>query len=428
MSGEPAGAHFAAPIGGDAAATVGSDGAPHWPLSPKRAVTLALICGAAGLAAWALWIWVFFRDPGQDWMVFYTAARAYFDGNLPLVFDGRTLTAALNQRFALWLSQPLILHPWVYPPSFLLLFLPFGLLPPAASLAAFLLIGFAAAILAALLHFGRGMPRWIAAFSLLLCPAVPFDVMTGQNAFFTSALLLGGFGLLGRSPVLAGALFGVLTLKPQLWLLVPVALLATRQWRALVSTAASAAALALLSLAVFGPGIWQAWIAMMTGADEAYRAWVTAGRLNGVSVFACVSALNAPQALASLAQWVAVALAAAFVYETYRHRSMPSLQLAALLAATMLAAPHASASDAVLLGLAAGLFITAPRMSGLRTSEIVLAAAVWISPLFAPPRLLPPGALTPLLILLFLAMVMAAMRRYAADVVDPAGVAASAGQ
>ncbi len=401
-------------------------GAAAWlPLSPRQLAVLGFLCGAVGVAGWALWLWVFRRAPAQDWMVFYTAARAYFDGNLPLLLDSQALTAALNQRFAAWLSHPLILHPWVYPPSFLLLFLPFAALPPIASLGLFLLSGFVAAIAASLAFIRRGQARWIAAFSLVLCPAVPFNVLTGQNAFFTSALLVGGFGMLGRFPILAGVLFGVLTFKPQLWLMVPVALLAARQWRALVATAASALALALLSIAVFGPGIWRDWLALMTGADEAYRAWVTAGRLNGVSVFACVSVAGVPPAAASVVQEAAAALAAATVYWTYRQRSAPALQLAALLAATMLAAPHVSASDGVLLALAASLFLSVPRRAGPPVSEVALAAAVWISPLLVPPRLLHPGALTPLVILLFLGAVAMAIRRYDAESGPPVVAAAA---
>src|SRR5262249_24072486 len=162
------------------------------------------------------------------------------------------LTAALNRRFADWLALPLNGHPWVYPPTFLLLLLPFGLLPPLASLAAFLTSGFVALIAALRLHAAGGLPYGILLFTIVLCPAVPFNVMTGQNAFFTAALLLAGFGILGGRPVLAGALLGFLSVKPQLWLMVPVALLAAREWRALAAAAATALLLALLTLPVFG--------------------------------------------------------------------------------------------------------------------------------------------------------------------------------
>ncbi|HEV2334892.1 MAG TPA: glycosyltransferase family 87 protein [Stellaceae bacterium] len=383
---------------------------PPGALPPSRLVILAASCGSFGIMAWVLWVWVFAAEPAQDWMVFYTAARAYFDGNLPLIFDGQALTAALNQRFAGWLAMPLHLHPWVYPPSFLVLFAPFGMLPPFASLVVFLASGFIALGAAASLHVGRGQRRWIVAFSLVLCPAVPFNVMTGQNAFFTSALLVGGFGLLTRYPVLAGALLGILTFKPQLWLMVPVALLAARQWRALGSATASALAVALLSLALFGPEIWRVWFALMRGTDEAYRAWVASGRLNGISVFACVAWLGASPGVANLAQWTAIAIAAAFVYQAFRRPQPGALELAVLLAATMLAAPHVSTSDAVLLALATSLFVAASGGEGPRPAHLMLAAAVWIIPLFNPPSVFRPGSVTPLLIVALLLVILARIR------------------
>jgi alpha-1,2-mannosyltransferase len=368
------------------------------------------VCSLFGIAGWVFYGWALHGDPGQDWMVFYTAARAYLDGNLPLIFDGQQLTAALNQRFSSWMSIELNLHPWVYPPSFLLLFLPFGLLPPGASLTVFELSGFAAALTAATVYAGRGLGRWLAGFSLLLCPAVPFNVMTGQNAFFTSALLIGGFGLLGRNPLLGGALLGVLTYKPQMWLMVPFALVAARQWRALASAVAMASLIALLSLVVFGSDIWRAWIELMSGNSEAYRAWVTAGRLNGVSVFACASLLGAPPFLANLAQGAAVAIAGGCVYWVFRRCAVNStLALSCVLAASTFAAPHASTSDYLLIGLAAALFLACLLMRPFHPIWGALAATVWISPLFNPPSLFRIGLLTPLLILLLLAAIIAAV-------------------
>jgi hypothetical protein len=409
-SGDPATARFATLFGHSDVALPTSGGTPGRPLSPRRILTLAAICGSFGIAAWVLWVWVFSGNTGQDWMVFYTAARAYFDGNLPLIFDGEGLTAALNQRFAGWLAFTLNLHPWVYPPTFLLLFLPFGMVPPLASLAVFLLSGFIVLLAAASRYAGRGQPRWTLLFSLVLCPAVPFNVMTGQNAFFTGALLVAGFGLIGRSALLGGALLGILSFKPQLWLMVPVALLAARQWRACAGAAASALILALASLVVFGPDIWRAWFGLMTAMDEAYAAWVANGRLNGMSVFACATWLGVPLAVANLAQWAAIAVAAAAVYRVFRRPAPVALQLAALLAATMLAAPHSSTSDAVLLALAASLYVAAPRRSTLPRLQLTLAAAVWISPLINPPSVFRPGSLTPLLILLLLGAIIAEIR------------------
>jgi len=345
-------------------------------------------------------------------MVFYTAARAYLDGNLPLIFDGARFTAALNRSFADWLSFPLNLHPWVYPPTFLLLFLPFGLLPALTSFVLFLLVGFIAVLAAVWLYAGRGNRRWMHTFSLVLCPAVPFNVLTGQNAFLTSALLFGGFGLLSRRPALGGLLLGILTFKPQLWIMVPVALLARREWRALASAGTTAVLLALASLAVFGTEAWREWLGLMTGPSDFYRAWLQAGRLNGQSVFACATLLGAPSSVANLAQGTAVGIAVGCVYWIFRQRTLRELQLSAFLAATILAGPHVSASDGVLLALAASLFLSALGTSELHSYSMraTAAVAVWVSPLFNPPSLFPVGLMTPVLILLFLGFAISMIR------------------
>jgi hypothetical protein len=50
--------------------------------------------------------------------------------------------------------------------------------------------------------------------------------MQGQNGFLTAALLIGGWRALRWSPLLGGALLGLVTLKPQFYVLAPVALVA----------------------------------------------------------------------------------------------------------------------------------------------------------------------------------------------------------
>lgn len=370
---------------------------------------LAAFCAVSGVCAWVFYLWAFHLDPGQDWMVFYTAARAYFDGNLPLIYDGTQLTAALNTRFAGWLGLTLNLHPWVYPPTFLLWFLPFAALPPVASLAVFQFAGFAAALAAVRRCAAGAAARGLMVVSLVLCPAVPFDVMTGQNGFYSVALLLGGFGLLGRAPLVAGGLLGILTFKPQLWLMVPVALVAMRQWRALAAAGAAALLVALVSLPVFGIEIWRQWIALMTGGSQ-YQAWLAAGRINGLSAFACARLLGAPQLFANLCQAAAVVIAAGCVYWIFRRREPGGLGLAALLAATLLAAPHASASDALLLGPAASLFFVMTRDGRFQLGGAVLAAALWLCPLVNPPSVFRAGLLTPLLLAAFLACIIARLR------------------
>jgi glycosyl transferase family 87 len=169
---------------------------------------VGISCGSFGLLGWVFYLTVFYREPSQDWMVFYTAARAYWEYDLPLIFDGDRFTAMINERFSTWLSWPLPLHPWLYPPHFLLFLLPFGLIPPALSCALFLLAGLAL-VVAATWTVARGTKeRWIHAASLALCPAAAITICLGQNAFLTSAIMVGGFGLARHRELLGGCCLG----------------------------------------------------------------------------------------------------------------------------------------------------------------------------------------------------------------------------
>ena len=297
------------------------------PPNRQQLLLIAAVCGVAGLYGWAIFFTTFSHDgsigpryngPGTDWMVFYAAARAFFDGNLALIFDGTRFTAQQNQMFAGWLSGQLPFHPWLYPPHFLLLALPFGLLPFGASYALFM-GATAAALMATIWLYASPDRRWLYLASLLLCPASSITVIAGQNAFLTAALLVGGFALLRRNPILAGALLGIATFKPTLWLMVPVALIAARQWRALAAAAAMAGLLALASLAVFGVDMWRQWLAMaISPPADFYSQWLESGRSWGLSVYTCAWVMGASHGVATLAQAVATLGAAAVVYVTFR--------------------------------------------------------------------------------------------------------------
>ncbi len=244
-----------------------------------RVIIAAML--AAGLYAWMVFVSTFhhpgaigfnYNAPGTDWMVFQAAARAYFDGNLPLVFDAPRFTAHLNTLFADRLSSPLPFHPWLYPPGYLLLLLPFGLLPFAWSYAGFVLVTLAGAVAAVAAGVRDGRARLWRIAGLVLSPAAAVTVTQGQNAFLTVALLLGGVRLMAKRPVPAGILLGLLTVKPQFWLLVPVMLVAARRWRVLGVALATALLLCVASAAVFGLEPWWIWIGTALHPPPEFRA------------------------------------------------------------------------------------------------------------------------------------------------------------
>jgi hypothetical protein len=352
--------------------------------------------------------YLFSFAPAQDFIVFYTAARAYIEGHLPLIFDGDAFTAQINARFGGWFSRPLDFHPWVYPPLFLLMVIPIGILPFPVAYTVFLAGSFVLLNCAVRCFARPGYQRWLCAASLVLSPASAFTFAVGQNSFLMTALLVGGFGLINRAPLVAGALIGLLACKPQLWLMAPIALLAAREWKVFASAVATAGLLALGSLAVFGSEAWRQWLELMLGPSPLYQHWLQFGRLNGQSAYTDAILLGVPEEIASGLQAAVTAMCAVLVWWCFRASGLRrDLQLVLLLTATMLAAPHSSNYDAVMVTVAVSVYLCRALEDGFRFGDALVIIIVWSIELLNPPQMIRWGLLTPPILCVFLVMVIA---------------------
>ncbi len=357
-----------------------------------------------GAAGWLLFAALFRDTLGQDWMVFDLAARAYWRGDAALLLDGAKFTAVLNATYSS-LAQPLVFHPWVYPPYTLLLVLPFGLLPWWLSFAGFQAVTFAA-MAAALRPWCAGWQQYACVLGgIVLCPATAYNIGAGQNAFLSAALLLGGCWLLGTRPLVAGMLFGILAFKPQLGLLVPVALAAAGAWRAVAAAAATVVALVLLSLAAPGIAVWRGLLHLYASGDQP-RQWV---ELYGQSVFTVLRLAGAPALPANIGQLAAVLIGAAAVWKAFRSPIDKLRKLAVLLCAIAFSAPHFGDYDAVLLAIAVMLLLR-PASGAPSRLVATLSVLAWCSTAINPPylfaqtipALFPLAELTPLVVLALL--------------------------
>lgn len=371
------------------------------------AVVSVLFCVLFTAAGWRFFGTAHGLVLAQDWMVYHEASSAVLAGHPALLNDGVRFTEALALRFQDVMSAGLTLHPWVYPPPFLLLILPLGLLGPMASYVAFLLVGFAGLLLALHAWPASRRQRAILMISAAAGPATMFTLLAGQNAFLSVALLVGGLAGLARAPAVAGALLGLLVFKPQLAVLVPVALLAGGHRRALIAAGCSAAGLSLASLAVFGTATWVDWFRLMLGATPQFSQWEATGRQSGMSVFACVYAICHADALSRLAQDMMIVVAALLVALVFRMPGRQSLRAAALLLAIGLAAPHYSNYDMLVGCIGATVVWLEGLETGFRPGELVLCLLCWASPLTFSPRLTLVGAATPVWTLLLLGYVVA---------------------
>jgi alpha-1,2-mannosyltransferase len=343
---------------------------------------------------------------GTDWMVFYGAIRSVLDGNAPLIFDGDRFTDFLNTNFADWLSKPLAYRPWAYPPSFLLMLLPFAPLGFFGSYVAFQVVTAALLALALRSSATTAVPASALFVVALICPASAINAINGQAVFLVAALIVGGFSLLERRPWLGGLVLGLLTFKPQFCILVPIALIAAGQWRALLASGFSALAMMIASGLVFGWDLGIRWFPLIIeNLVSPNEKWIEFGRMWGHSVYTCAVLLGAPDRVASWLQLLVTLGAASSVVLAFRSRLGTREKIAVFLAATVLAAPHSGPYDITLLVIAAAFWLMA-RTAPLPLWCWTLAFMIWLLPMLSPPMLFLVGRFVPLFPVLLIVLLL----------------------
>lgn len=220
---------------------------------------------------------VFGRPIGTDFISFWTAARLPADRLY-------SIEAHFAAQKALFPVQAYTAY--FYPPVFALYTKPLALLPYLPALLGFLAVTGSA--------YWAALARWLPRRALTFAVAFPPFLLTvghGQTSFLSAALIGAGVYLLACRPIASGTVFGLLVFKPQLGLLIPLYLVAARQWRALAAAALCVAALAAVTTVAFGPAIWSEWWAT-TGLARRVMEDGTVGFAKMQSVFAAARLLG----------------------------------------------------------------------------------------------------------------------------------------
>lgn len=275
----------------------------------------------------------------MDFVSYWAAGKLTLAGNPIGSYD-----IALHRGVELQVAPVTGAMPFPYPPPFLFLVAPFALLPfPVAAICwvgtTFLFYLFAVRRLAP----GGG---WIA----VAFPPVLTTAVIGQNGFLLCGLLALGMALLPRRPLLAGMVLGCLIIKPQLGVVLPFALLAVGQWRAIMGAAASSMGLFGLGAAVFGVESYLAWI----GQAPTYASIVVEG-LSGwhrmASLYTSLRLAGIGEATALALHVLAAAAATIAACLIWRRSADPGARAGALAAATALISPYLYGYDTIVLVL-----------------------------------------------------------------------------
>jgi hypothetical protein len=195
----------------------------------------------------------------------------------------------------------------------------------------------------------RLIPKNPLSWLLLVFPGTVHNFLAGQNGFLSTAILGGGLLLAERHPFAGGCLLGLLSYKPQLAFLIPLALAAGRYWKALAGAVISAVTLALASLLLLGSSVW---IAFFKNLPLAANFMNQASIWKKVpTVFAATRHQGATWELAAAMQAVAIIAAILAVGWVWFRRAPLPIRGSVLVVGICLASPHAFDYDLTILAL-----------------------------------------------------------------------------
>jgi Glycosyltransferase family 87 len=343
-----------------------------------RALLMVEILALIAIAAGTYGLYVHLDAPSStDFISFFSAGRLADLGTPALAYDPahhrameRLVFGAANLPYAYF---------FFYPPTFLVICGIVALIP-------WYLAGFAVWIVATGAVFVASLRAilkdWALVIAFLSFPAAAATVGIGQNALLTAGLFGGGTYLVDRRPVLAGLLFGALAYKPHLAVMVPIALMAGRHWRAFAGMAASGLAVIALSFLWFGAGTW---LAFLHEAQSAALSFTTGrvGFAGLISLFAAARIVGIDAFHAYGIQAVAALMAAALTALVWaRQQSLPVRALV-LIAAALFAPPVILFYDLLPAAIAIAWLLIDARRTGFLPWEKLILGMIWLVPILS---------------------------------------------
>jgi hypothetical protein len=339
-----------------------------------RALALILFCGVLGSAILIFMSYTGTKPLALDFDAFWAAGRLAVTGHAAQAYDNAAIEA--TERAATNLAPGYLA--FYYPPSFLLLCVPLGLLGFAASLCVFL----SAEMSLLLAGLRKILPQRWAWLPLLSFPGFLMNALSGQNAPLTASCFCGAAIWLTSRPILAGMCLGGLVCKPQLAVCVPLALLAARRFRALIACGLTATALCVASYLALGGGVWRGFLANAPNARaDIETIAIKWPKLQ--SAFGTVRLAGGGVALAYEVQAVVSALVVIVLLGASWRRPGARIEASLMVCAALLFTPFLYDYDLAILAVPMACLMAAAQETTFRSWEKAALLSAFLLPLVA---------------------------------------------
>lgn len=309
---------------------------------------------------------------GGDFVAFWSASREIIAGNLTSLYTPDGLDAAIQAHRP---GVDVTGLTWQYPPHASLIFSPIGYLPYSVAYSLWCGLGISVftAVLISIGLKGR--------FLIAILATIPIVIAlnTGQNALFTGSLLLVAVFYAKPKPLIAGLAAGLLTVKPQLGILLPILFVAGGHWRVFVSAAAVAIALCSWSYVVAGAESWTAFFAYL-GIVSGSVADGLMPLYKMVNVFSAARLAQIPEAIAIALSVLTFAASLYAIVWTSRNTKDARWHYAVLASTTLLTTPYSMYYElALIVPALAFVVLHGARTQWLRWERESIAAVAFIS-------------------------------------------------
>ncbi|MBE9558322.1 MAG: DUF2029 domain-containing protein [Proteobacteria bacterium] len=313
---------------------------------------------------------------GYDFLTFWSASKLALGGDPAAAFDMQKLFE-VEQATVPGIDKPFL---WHYPPTFQLVTLPLALVPYIFSY----LIWASLTLLAFVLVVRKLAPSPRTLWVTLAFPGTYINFLQGQNGFLTAALFGGAVLYLDKRPVLAGIMFGLLSYKPHMGLLIPLALICGRQWTAFFSAAITTVLFALVATVTIGT---ESWVAFWNDIPIV-RIIVEQGLLPWTEMpglYTTLRLIGSPSAFAYGAQLVLALGVAAAVALVWLRKVPTPVAASVLVSGTLLVTPYSFNYDLTLLAVPVALLAWDGYRHGWLRGEREVLVLVWLLPLVMAP-------------------------------------------
>jgi alpha-1,2-mannosyltransferase len=346
----------------------------------------------------------------QDFLPIYTAARLISQGHAAEIYDDQRMAGEMRRIIGESASEPMRARlPYLYGPQVGSLFAPLAKIPfavagriwAATGLAIYfgcllLLWKLGATFLASFARSGAFRERSLTLFTLAAAAYPPLFhcFVRGQNSALVMACFTAAYLAFNKqNEWLGGVALGLLIFKPQFLVAIPLVLLLSFAWKALVGLMFSAAAQLALAWLYFGTAVMRIYADMLLHVTR----FLNAAELSQAEIqmhsLRAFWSLLIPWPQAAFALYIVSAIVVVVLAASIWKSSSPlALRFAALTLAAVLVNPHLFIYDLLALGPALLLLahwvvenrLVENRRDRHASAVLVLSYLAFMLPLFGP--------------------------------------------